>query len=55
MLDFAREDREQFAQLIGYSICGFGDLDYVRRRLVAEADANADAALRSRRRKRAAK
>ena len=26
---FSNEDREQFAQLIGYSLCGFGDLDYV--------------------------
>jgi len=29
-MDFTREDREQFAQLIGYSLCGFGDLSYVR-------------------------
>lgn len=28
-LDFSREDREQFAQLIGYSLSGFGDLGYV--------------------------
>ncbi|HEY4358238.1 MAG TPA: hypothetical protein VGN16_21005 [Acidobacteriaceae bacterium] len=27
---FSVEDREQFAQLIGYSLSGFGDLDYVR-------------------------
>ncbi|MBO9428126.1 hypothetical protein [Sulfitobacter sp. R18_1] len=26
--DFSREDREQFAQLIGYSYSGAGDLDY---------------------------
>lgn len=25
---FSREDREQFAQLIGYSLSGFGDLGY---------------------------
>jgi hypothetical protein len=25
---FSREDREQFAQLIGYSVSGFGDLSY---------------------------
>lgn len=25
-----REDQEQFAQLIGYSLSGFGDLSYVR-------------------------
>lgn len=28
MLDFSREDREQFAQLIGYSHSGAGDLSY---------------------------
>ncbi|MFT3989964.1 MAG: hypothetical protein QM680_01005 [Luteolibacter sp.] len=28
-MDFPREDREQFAQLIGYSLSGFGDLSYV--------------------------
>lgn len=29
VLPFTREDRVQFAQLIGYSLCGFGDLSYV--------------------------
>lgn len=28
-IEFPREDRVQFAQLIGYSVCGFGDLGYV--------------------------
>lgn len=28
--NFSREDREQFAQLIGYSVSGAGDLSYVR-------------------------
>lgn len=28
-LEFSREDREQFAQLIGYSLSGFGELGYV--------------------------
>ncbi len=28
-LTFSDEDREQFAQLIGYSISGFGELSYV--------------------------
>lgn len=27
--EFDAEDEEQFAQLIGYSLSGFGDLDYV--------------------------
>ena len=30
VLDFSQEDREQFAQLIGYSVSGFGSLSYVR-------------------------
>lgn len=29
VLDFSREDREQFAQLIGYSHSGAADLDYM--------------------------
>lgn len=28
-MDFSAEDREQFAQLIGYSLSGFGELSYV--------------------------
>jgi len=28
-VDFNVEDREQFAQLIGYSLSGFGELSYV--------------------------
>lgn len=28
-LEFSQEDREQLAQLIGYSIGGFGELSYV--------------------------
>lgn len=27
---FSADDREQFAQLIGYSVSGYGDLSYVR-------------------------
>lgn len=29
MLDFSNDDRVQFAQLIGYSLGGYGDLSYV--------------------------
>jgi hypothetical protein len=29
MMDFTDKDREQFAQLIGYSLSGFGELSYV--------------------------
>lgn len=35
-------DREQFAQLIGYSVSGFGDLSYARRKTVRKADARAE-------------
>jgi hypothetical protein len=38
----SREDREQLAQLIGYSVSGFGDLNYARRSTVARADDLAD-------------
>ena len=37
-LPFSVEDREQFAQLIGYSVSGFAELPYVR-------DATVEAAL----------
>ena len=30
IMSFSREDREQFAQLIGYSFSGFSELSYVR-------------------------
>jgi len=39
---FTVEDREQFAQLIGYSVSGFGDLSYVRDQTCATAEALAD-------------
>jgi len=29
ILEFSEEDEEQFAQLIGYSLGGFGELSYV--------------------------
>ena len=29
LMPFSQADQEQFAQLIGYSLCGFGDLSYV--------------------------
>jgi hypothetical protein len=29
VLDFSAEDRQQFAQLIGYSLSGYGELSYV--------------------------
>lgn len=36
--DFSDEDRMQFAQLIGYSVSGFGDLSYASDEVVAVAD-----------------
>jgi hypothetical protein len=35
-----REDAEQFAQLIGYSLSGFGELSYVSDETYYEAEAN---------------
>ena len=32
------EDQSQFAQLIGYSVSGFGDLDYASSREIRKAD-----------------
>lgn len=39
ILPFTQEDREQFAQLIGYSLSGFGDLSYVSKGTYARAEA----------------
>lgn len=49
LLNFSREDQEQFAQLIGYSVSGFGDLSYARKTTVAKADALADKMTRRKR------
>lgn len=38
---YSRQDQEQLAQLIGYSVSGFGDLPYARPRIVAAADTEA--------------
>ena len=38
MKDFPREDREQFAQLIGYSVDGFAELSYASPESIAAAD-----------------
>lgn len=48
-MDFPREDHIQIAQLLGYSVSGFGDLSYVPRKMVAECDAIADGMSRKRR------
>lgn len=36
-LNFTIEDREQFAQLIGYSVCGYHELSYVSDESAARA------------------
>lgn len=38
-MSFPREDREQFAQLIGYSLAGFSELSYVSDETYATAQA----------------
>ena len=40
-LDTPDEDQMQFAQLLGYSVSGFGDLSYASRDAVRRADAKA--------------
>jgi len=42
-ITFAREDWVQFAQLIGYSLSGFGELSYVTRLDIDRAEAAATA------------
>lgn len=39
LMPFTVEDREQFAQLIGYSLSGFGELSYVTDETYARAEA----------------
>ena len=41
-MPFSTEDWNQFAQLLGYSVCGFGDLAYADPKVVAKADAIAE-------------
>jgi hypothetical protein len=38
-MPFSRDDRVQFAQLIGYSVDGAAELSYMDRNLIAQADA----------------
>lgn len=39
VIPFDNEDREQFAQLIGYSLSGFGELSYVSDEAYERAEA----------------
>ena len=45
VMEFTNEDRRQFAQLIGYSVSGYGELNYVPLREARKCDALADALL----------
>lgn len=47
-MGFDEEHHEQFAQLIGYSVSGFGELSYVTTRLIVKADKAAERLLRGR-------
>lgn len=40
--EFTQNDREQFWQLLGYSVSGYGDLSFVSRDIIDEADALAE-------------
>lgn len=44
-MDFSQEDREQFAELIGYSLSGWGSLSYVSDESYAAAEALASGVL----------
>lgn len=37
-MDFSKEDRQQFAQLIGYSLRGYSELSYVTDKAYARAE-----------------
>lgn len=43
-MEFSQDDRAQFAQLIGYSLSGFGELSYVSNDTYAAAEKMADGA-----------
>jgi hypothetical protein len=47
MSDVPIEDVEQFWQLLGYSVSGYGDLSFVRRKTLASVDACAAALIKS--------
>lgn len=46
MMPFDDEDWRQFAQLIGYSVSGYGDLSYADEKSVAKADRKVNKLLR---------
>lgn len=48
LMRFSKDDRTQFAQLIGYSVSGAGDLSYFDRATLSKADRQTEALLRRR-------
>lgn len=48
MMPWSDEDREQFAQLIGYSVSGFCELSYVSAEVYDRADAKCQTMFRKR-------
>lgn len=48
---FDTDDWNQFAQLIGYSVSGFGTLSYADPNIVAEADAQVEEMIKERAKK----
>ena len=49
---FSDDERAQFAQLIGYSLSGYGELSYVSNEAFEAASAAEQALMKSKRRKR---
>ena len=47
LMPFSEEDQEQFAQLIGYSVGGFGELSYVSDESTEKADSIVESILES--------
>lgn len=41
-MHFSKDDQMQFAQLIGYSVSGYGDLPYASKKSVRKADKKVD-------------
>lgn len=52
-IPFSQDDRQQFAQLIGYSVSGYGDLSYVTDASYAKADALVQSLTKKKRRRAA--
>ena len=45
-MDFTKDDWTQFMQLIGYSVSGYGELSFVDKKVIKEADAIAEKMMR---------